>query len=89
MIRKHWYMAYKFMDDIRLWSIIWIFDISQVLCATEYLKSKSIEELALAEYSMGWFYGKACPALKISINIFKLWYLPLDIELFIELPTLF
>lgn len=53
------------MDDIWLRSVVWIFDVSEVLRGAEEFKGKGVEKLSLTQDSMGRFDPESSARVKI------------------------
>lgn len=82
-------MAYDFMDNIRFRSVIWIFDVSEVLRGAEEFKGKSVEELSLAQNSMCGFDSESSARVKIRREFSQLRDSLLEMQFFIQLLTVF
>lgn len=51
-IGEHGHVSDDFVDDVGFGSVIWVFDVSEVLGGAEEFKGESVEELSLAEDSV-------------------------------------
>jgi len=71
-VAKHRDMPHDLMDDIRLWGILWVRRVSNILCRAEYSMSKTVQELSLTENSHGWSHAESGLRFQKLVNLSQL-----------------
>jgi hypothetical protein len=59
-------VSYYFVDDVRLGSVVGVLDVAEVLRGAEDLEGEGVEELALAEDSVGGLDAEAGLGLEVG-----------------------